>query len=54
MAHTKACRLTAPDQPAKFATQPSRTDPLLSREKPGPPPGYTIMPDVRLDYQRES
>jgi hypothetical protein len=53
-AHTKACRSTAPDQPADFATQPTDSIHAFIAQKPSPPPGYTIVADVRLDYLRES
>jgi hypothetical protein len=32
------------------AAQPIHDDSFSSRLKPSPPPGYTIVPDVRLDY----
>jgi hypothetical protein len=53
-AHTKACRSTAPDQPAILGGPAIHNEQPSSRQTPSTAPGYTIVPDVRLDYQRES
>jgi hypothetical protein len=51
--HARGRRGTA-DFRVRRAGGPDRTDPPSSRQKPSPPPGYTIVADVRLDYQPES